>query len=223
MQGLSKRVRLACVSAAEHMGLALLERPVETHLWAPPSAHVPLVAGARFHRSIPLAPPGATTESIADVLFHVAKCLPHVEALIVWESALRRRHLSRGELRRIRWRGDIARTLAGEAGALSDSLIETIATDALRHAGIPFRQQVPVLGHRVDILVGSSLVIQLDGHAFHAGAAQRSIDAAHDARIALDGGTVLRFTYADAVRAPQRLVALVVRAMAQGRHLVELR
>ncbi len=56
----------------------------------------------------------------ADTLSHVAACLPEVEALVVWESALNLRLLDSLALRRIDWPGQRQRHLADIADARSD-------------------------------------------------------------------------------------------------------
>lgn len=143
-----RATRLACVSAALELGLEVLHPPAELHLWAPPSGNVVRQPGVVWHRSKAIGRhSGPRSESVLDVLVHVADCLPHVEALVVWESAIRRRRVSLGGLHRVRWPHLRARGLVREATGLSDSLVETIAVDGLRHAGIALRQQVE--GHSV--------------------------------------------------------------------------
>jgi len=154
-----------------------------------------------------------------DLLGHVADCLPHVEARVVWESAVRRGHVSLTGLCRVRSPHLGARSLVREVTGLSDSLIETIAVDGLRHAGIPGRQQVRILGHRVDALVGDRLVLQFDGYAYHSGVAERRRDAEHDARLVLEAHTVLRFTYEHVVGRFDYVLRTVEGAMEQGLHL----
>lgn len=213
--------RLTCVSAAEHWGLSLLHRPDELHLAVDPHGHAVPRSGQQLHWDLPILPARADSRiaSVPDTLAHIARCLPHDEALVVWESAVRRKVVGERELRRIRWGSPAERVLAAEASGLSDSLIETLAVDALRHAGIELRQQVSLLGHPVDALVGSWLVLQFDGQEFHGTPTGRSADAEQDARLMLEGWTVLRFTYADIVQRRQELIDRVRRAMAQGLHL----
>jgi len=213
--------RLACVSAAKHLGLALRDEPGERHVWLPPHSKHPCPAGMRCHRSLPIVPPTrhGLVESLPDVLAHVAECLPRVDALVVWESAVHARLVTPAELSRIRWRGERSRRLATLAGDRSDSLLETVLADALREARVPFRQQVRLLGHAVDFLVGERLVVQVDGFAYHASSAQRGRDVEHDARLLLDGHPVLRFDADDVLRETRATVDRIRRALAQGLHL----
>jgi very-short-patch-repair endonuclease len=219
-----RSTRLACVSAAIELGLEVLRPPEQLHLWAPPSAHVECGDDVLWHRTISRAPIlHRRVEPLPSVLSHVAGCLPHAEALVVWESAVRRGIVTPGGIRRIAWHHPSARELSKEVTGLSDSLIETLAVDALRHAGIAVRQQVNLLGHRVDALVGDRLVLQFDGHAFHAGPGERRRDAEHDARLMFDGFSVLRFTYAHVVGDIDFVVRTVAQAMEQGRRLADAR
>jgi very-short-patch-repair endonuclease len=132
------------------------------------------------------------------MLAHVADCLPRLEALIVWESAIHSGLASLAQLRGVVWTRDRPRRLALEASAQSDSLLETLMLHRLRALGLAVRQQVHLLGHRVDFVVGDRLVVQVDGFQHHTGA-QRQSDTEHDARLMLEGYRVLRFGYRDVV------------------------
>jgi very-short-patch-repair endonuclease len=209
------RAQLACVSAATHRGLAVLTHPAAPHHWARPRSH-PIAHHGVLHRDRALlALVDGLIESVPDMLQHVSTCLPHLDALVIWESAVRKSLVSLTELRRIQWSRLGPRRLAAEISDQSDSLLETLTADLLRHAGLEFRQQVRILGHRVDLLVGSRVVVQLDGYAFHSGAAQRAADAEHDARLQLHGWIVLRFTYLDVVSRPGHVLEMIRRALAQ--------
>ena len=215
--GRLRGARLACVSAAEHRGLAVLRAPAELHVAAAPNAPLAAMPGLRIHRSRPLVPPGAhdTRESVPDMLAHAARCLPRLEALVVWESAIAHGLVSSNALQRVAWRGPAPRRLAREASAHSESLLETLVLHRLREAGIEPRQQVRLLGHRVDFLVGTDLVIQADGFEFHT-AARREEDIRHDARLLLEGYRVIRLSYHQIVFAWAETLDLIRTALAQG-------
>jgi very-short-patch-repair endonuclease len=71
---------------------------------------------------------------------------------------------------------------------------------------------------RVDLAwEGHRLVVELDGHATHATRHQRRADAERDARLALAGWRVLRFTYEDVTRRPAYVVTTVERHLADRR------
>ncbi|MBO9578749.1 MAG: DUF559 domain-containing protein [Microbacteriaceae bacterium] len=198
--------RVACVSAAKHRGLAVLHDPGLRHLVVAPNAHRAVGPRECLHWGRPLVPSprGALVESVPDMLAHVATCLPRLDALVIWESALRKHLLTAASLRSIDWPSARARELATAASALSDSVLETVLADGLRRRGIPFVQQVPLGGHRVDFLVDGAVVVQTDGWEFHSDPSARRRDLEHDARLLLDGVPVLRF---DKVHVLERLGA----------------
>lgn len=200
--------RVTCVTAARRLGLALLRDPAERHVWVPGNARAGRRAGRRLHRSSPLSPVGPTAlvAAVADVLSHVAECLPEMEAQIVWDSALRKGLLPPAVLHRIPWPGPRQRRLAKLATADSDSLLETVAAFHLRRERIPFRQQVVLLGRPVDFLVDERLVLQVDGYEFHRDARQRRSDIEFDARLLAAGRPVIRRDYAGVVHDPAALI-----------------
>ncbi|HWL59598.1 MAG TPA: DUF559 domain-containing protein [Microbacteriaceae bacterium] len=212
--------RIACATAAAHLGLALLHPPRALHLWVPGHAKAGRRNGVRLHRAAPLVPRrrGELVIGAADVLEHVAICLPHDEALIVWESACSKGVLTAAQCRRIAWRPLAARRLAHEVTDLADSLLETLVAIRLRELGVAYQQQVKLLGHRVDFLIGARLVVQVDGYAFHSDARQRREDLEHDARLTLEGYIVIRVAYRDVVHTWPATEARLMLALAQGLH-----
>jgi very-short-patch-repair endonuclease len=78
--------------------------------------------------------------------------------------------------------------------------------------------QAWIAGHRVDFLIGDRLVLQIDG-SHHVGV-QRTEDIEHDAQLMLLGYHVIRVGYAQIVDRWHVVQDLVVRAVAQGLHLV---
>jgi len=185
-------VRIACVSAARRLGIAVLTPPAQPHASVAANAGRPAIPGVVLHRTRQIRPVRGLVESLPDLLSHVSTCLPWLEALVIWESALAKGRISATTLRRIPWPHLAARRLAATASAHSESPLETVLADGLRRRGIAFRQQVPLLGHRVDFLIGG-LVVQTDGHEFHSSPNDRRRDMEHDARLLLDGRGVLRF------------------------------
>ncbi len=216
--------RLACVSVAGHRGWWMPpDAPTGLHLHLGSGAQRPThaTANAVVHRDAPLVRSHAhgLVESIPDALAHIARCLPYEAALVVWESAARAEGLDPDVLRRYRWRTAEARRLSAEVTGLSDSGLETLFVSRIRAAGLQVRQQVMLLGHRVDTLIGERLVTQLDGFAFHSSSADRGRDLAHDRELIARGYTVLRFTYAEVVHRWPAVEAVILRAVAQGLHL----
>lgn len=211
--------RLTCVSAAERLGL-WVPHSGGIHVSLRPSAAHLAATDATLHWAQGPVPVARTDphEHPLNMLFHVARCLPQADAAAVWESALRTGTVDAEVLARVNWRSTRARALAGIAGALSDSGIETAFVQLMRGAAVPVRQQVWIDGHPLDGLIGDRLGIQLDGFAHHQ-ARDRRRDLRADARLVLRGYTVLRFDYQQVLFDPDYVRDTVLTAMAQGLHL----
>lgn len=119
----------------------------------------------------------------------------------------------------VRWGSARARAYATAAGHISDSGLETHFRELMASIGVAIRQQVWIDGHPVDALIGDSLVVQIDGFAYHRSADRRR-DLRQDARLILRGYTVLRFDYVQVLFEPEYVIETVRTAMAQHRHLV---
>lgn len=212
--------RIACTSAARALGLWTLADGTP-HIWVPPRSRHPRIEGVRLHRSMPLAPARrhGGAESLIDVLSHVAVCLPFEAAIATWESAIRKGLVLPAALGAVPWRSVAAQTLSVAAGALADSGLESIVADRLRRMGLTVRQQVRLLGHPVDILLGERLVIQIDGFSFHSRSSDRDRDNRHDARLRAAGFRVIRIGYTEIVAGWAAIEADIVLAIAQRAHL----
>lgn len=208
---------LSCVSGAERSGLWVPAKSSLHVVARPNAARVSVPAHAVVHWSRPVVPrdPDATSDDIVNILALVAQCQPFEAALVIWESALNRRLVDIGVLRGF----DLppsARDLLGRARPFSDSGLETIFVTRLRWLHLPMLPQAWVHGHRVDLLIGERLVIQIDG-ATHVGE-QRTIDIEHDAQLMLRGYHVLRFSYEQIMGRWPEVQAIIMEAVAQGRH-----
>lgn len=211
--------RLTCVSAASERGLWTPQTD-EHHVWVPSTASRLEHGGLKVHCATPPVslPRTDPDESMINVLFHVSRCMPRVDALAVWESALRTGAVDAAILSSVRWGSARARAYAKAAGHLSDSGLETHFRELMASIGVVIRQQVWIDGHPVDGLVGDSLVVQIDGFAHHRSADRRR-DLRQDARLILRGYTVLRFDYVQVLFEPEYVIETVRMAMAQRRHL----
>ena len=211
--------RLSCVSAAAARGLWVAETPALPHVAVARSAHVtsPVVLPHWAQGPVPM-PSVEPREHELNILFHVARCLPRLDALAVWESALRLNVVDPAVLGRVKWRSTRAAELAAVATALSDSGIETAFVELMRGCGIRVRQQVWVDGHPLDGLIGDRLGVQIDGFAHHR-ADDRRRDLRADARLALRGYTLLRFDYQQVLFDPDHVRETVLTAVAQRLHL----
>jgi very-short-patch-repair endonuclease len=110
-----------------------------------------------------------------------------------------------------------ARRILGSATPFADAGLETYLRPRLRWLRLPIHTQTWIAGHRVDVLIGKRLALQIDGK-HHVGA-QRSADIRHDAELVLMGYHVIRISYQQMMYEWERVQDLIMRAVAQGRHL----
>lgn len=212
--------RLTCVSAARHLGLWVPPSDETVHVAVSPTAARFEASGLRVHWTRGPVPtsPRALVDPLVNVLRHVARCEERVDALAIWESAIRKGLADPAVLTRVQWRSTAAAELASVASSLSDSGLETHFVHLMRRHGVRVRQQVWIDGHRVDGLIGECLIVQLDGFAHHSSAVDRRRDIEADARLRLRGYTVLRFDYVQVLFHPEEVADVVLMAMAQGLH-----
>ena len=156
-------VILSCVTVAHRRGLWVAERPAVPHAAYPGRGRI-VASAAVVHWQRPIVPrnPEALEDGIENVLMNVASCLPYEQARAIWDSALNKRLVDSAALRRLPWTG-AARRLADEATPWADSGLETFFVVRLRWLGLPIRVQIWIVGHRVDVLIGERLVVQIDG------------------------------------------------------------
>ncbi|SJN17184.1 hypothetical protein FM104_01280 [Microbacterium esteraromaticum] len=159
--------------------------------------------------------PDAVEDDLRNALALVAQCQPLETARIIWESALNQNLIDAQAMDRLPLPA-AARHVLEISRPFADSGLETIIVHRLRWLKVPMLPQAWVHGHRVDLLIGERLVIQIDG-ATHTGA-QRSSDIEHDAQLKLRGYHVLRFSYGHIMQQWEQVQAVITEAIAQGLH-----
>lgn len=213
--------QLTCVSLARHRGWWVppaTDDRVHVHL-RPAAASPPTSVVA--HWSAPLGPhrPRRILAALEDALAHTARCFPLDQAVAIWESATRIENRDVESLRRVRWRSTAARRCVEHLRPGSDSSLETIFRVRLSAWGLRVRMQVQLAGHTVDFVVGTHLILQIDGWSFHSSSADRTRDIAHDAALRLRGYTVLRFSYAQVIHRWGEVETAIADAVARGLHM----
>ncbi|WP_105567438.1 endonuclease domain-containing protein [Microbacterium halophytorum] len=209
---------ITCVSALEHHGL--WRPPGDQHdqpHFAVPQTWSDRPLSGRVHRSSPLTARDTRSlfDSVPNILANVALCLAAEHAFAVWESAIAAEAVTVEQLRATPWVHPIARELAAEVGAWSDSGVESTFVWRCRRMGLQVTQQVKIAGHRVDALIGRRIAVQLDGWAFHRDAAQRRSDIRHDRELVALGYVPLRFDYYDVMHDWPRVEAELRRVVAR--------
>ena len=209
-------VTVSCISRAKRLGLWVLDndRPHVASLPNGPPIRDPHVV---VHRHRPLEPrhPDRLEDSLINTLVLVTTCVPHEEAVAIWDSALNKKLTDLHALNQLPLPARARRVLR-DATPLADSGLETYLRQRLGWTGVPFRMQVWLFGHRVDLLLGERLVLQVDG-GHHVGA-QRDSDNAHDALLRLRGYTVIRISYRQLIHEWPLIQDLITHAIANGLH-----
>lgn len=207
---------VSCMTSAARRGLWVTHAPETPHAAYPGRGRV-AASAAVVHWQRPIVPrhPDVLEDSIENVLMTVASCRPFEEARAVWDSALNKGLVDLPSLKRMPWSG-AARKLVDEATPWADSGLETMFVVRLRWLKLPIRVQVWIAEHRVDVLIGDRLVVQIDG-GHHVGA-QRTTDIRHDAELLLLGYHVIRVGYEQVVHRWPEVQDQIMRAVAQGLH-----
>ncbi|MFT4233754.1 MAG: DUF559 domain-containing protein [Microbacterium sp.] len=208
---------ISCVSRAARLGL-WEPRDAGWHVALAPNARLLRESDAHVHWAKPLVPrhPDSAEDSIENALVLVAKCQPYEQALAVWESALRLELFNKPRMQRLPL-PPAAREICEDMMPYADSGAETMVIPRLRWLRVALRRQVWIANHRVDLLIGERLVLQIDG-AHHIGA-QRDSDNAHDARLRLMGYHVIRISLWQIMNDWAFVQDAIARAVAQGLHL----
>jgi len=210
-------VVLTCVTAAARRGLWDV-RPRQVHVGLAPNAKPRRALRAHHHWCKPIVPrhPKDLVDPIENVLAIAADCQTYENALAIWESALRLQAVTLETLRTLPLTPK-GRQLIDQVRPFADAGTESIIFARLRWLDLPMQRQAWVLGHRVDLLIGDRLVIQVDGG--HHVDRQRASDNEHDARLRIAGYHTIRVTYWQLMHDWHTVERLILDAIARGLHL----
>lgn len=210
---------LTCASVLQLLKVWVLAPSVVPHVWvgAHRRAHPHDGCSCVSHFSRGRPPLGRASVDVA--LVHFLRCAGDEAFFAAYESALRLRLLSTAARLRIRemvpasalWLLDLAR-------ADADSGLESLLRLRLHLLGIRLDCQVniPQVG-RVDFVIGSRLILEVDGKENHNGATMRHGDLARDAAASALGYETLRFDYAQVVHDWPSVQAAVLAALTRLR------
>jgi very-short-patch-repair endonuclease len=218
---------LTCVSAAREYGFEV-PPGVGLHVLLPENASRLRPADSGFRRATasdlhatklhwtgPGRLPSTSRAPVMDTLRDVVACQPMDWAIACVDSALRTMPAA-VDVERLRTAlPAVHQPVLDEVDARAESCIESLARVRLRRIGLNPQLQVPIAqGIRVDMLLRGRLVIELDGSAFHSGAAEFEADRSRDAVLNALGYRVLHFSYRQVVhdwRTVEDTIRLVLR------------
>lgn len=195
VRALSYGARLTCLSALEQRGLWVPEH--STECWSTNRRHSGRLPGGivihpvrRWHANLPMMPFDTCIRHV--LLYHDMET-----ALIVLESAIEHEQLTESRARSFAEATSQRSQRALRfltAGAQSGT--ETRVRLFLQRQRIGVQAQVAIAGvGRVDLLVGTSMVIECDSHAHHSGVEAEERDNGRDLELIKRGYTVLRLSY----------------------------
>jgi very-short-patch-repair endonuclease len=219
---------LACVSAARHAGIWVLDELTETvHVWLHGDGHRRHPScddgcGCMAHWDAGPAADVFGRPSVPRILRQILACRGVEEFFVAVESARRQGLLNQ---RGMIWLRAHTNAAGREAIAFSrsdaDSGLESLLRWRLRRYGLRVRTQavIPSVG-RIDLLIGARLLIETDGKANHDGALLRHKDLVRDANAAAWGYVTLRFDYALVVHDWDLVERAILGQVAAGHHLV---
>lgn len=208
---------VTCLSAAPVYQLWTLEKAGVVHL---SPGHKKTVPGTLTHGRIrhPVHP-WLPVAGLADVLIHALHCRPELEALVMVQCAAQRGDVTVDFLRRKLPgnRNARARSVLDHVIPRADSLLEVLANYHFHRAGLHVRRHVELPGvGEVDFLIEDCLVVETDG-ATHLEAEQVKRDRSRNNATLVGGRLCLRYSYADVVHHPERMVAQILAVLEQSR------
>ena len=189
---------MACVTAARHRGLWVLDEDDSPHVWMRPGGRShDADCDCVEHWDAPGVGESRREPSLARVLRQILLCRGVEAFFVALESARRQRMLDGDDMR---WLAQNLNAAGREALGLSrddaDSGLESLLRWRLRGFGLTVRTQVRVAGVGVvDALIGDRVIVEVDGRENHDGASLRHKDLVRDANAAMWGYVTLRFDY----------------------------
>lgn len=191
---------IACVTAARHLGLWVLDESTTVHVWL--GAHGRTrphdACGCVSHWDDGAPSSAFGIPSVPRILRQILTCFGVEAFFVTLESARRLGRITTAGLAWLRMHtSDAARDAIDYSRTDADSGLESLLRWRLRGHRLRIRTQVRIVSvGTVDFLIGDYLVIEVDGRVNHDGESHRHKDLVRDAQAAAWGFTTLRFDYA---------------------------
>ena len=213
---------LACVSAARHLGLWVVDTAPETHVWLRPHgrSYPHDECGCVVHWDASPARDAFGIPSLPHVLRQILGCRGVEQFFVTLESARRRGMLAPSELDWLRAHTNAAgRDAIDFSRSDADSGLESLLRWRLRPHGLEIRTQVRVIAVGiVDFLIGDRLIVEVDGIENHQSTPHRHKDLLRDANAAAWGYITLRFDYAMVVHDWETVELAILSHLDRGLH-----
>lgn len=210
---------LTCAAALHKHGIWILDHDPSPHVWVGRRGRVHEHSGCRctshfFRGTVPVG-----LVSVETALVHLHRCAGDESFFASLESAMRQRRLSHAALLRVRTLlPAYARWLVDFARHDADSGLESILRLRLHILGLILNTQVTISGvGRVDFVIGSRLILEVDGKENHASDQRRHRDLMRDATASALGYETLRFDYAQVIHDWPKVQDAIVAAVARLR------
>lgn len=208
----------AIVTATTRSGaLGCVSGAIVHELWVWKYPRVPHILCARAvapgnyvaHR---VQEPARGLSPVPDCVAHALGCLPELEALVIAESAVVKGLSTLAELNAaVQGKGSIrARSILRRIDGNSQSLVETIARETFRAAGLTVTSQRRFDGvGKVDLWVEGKVVVELDGRDYHSAERDFVEDRRRWNELTLQQVPVLRFPAKMVLRNPEGVLETV--------------
>lgn len=217
------RGSIACLTAARHAGLWVLETDTTLHVWL--RAHGRSYPHADC-RCVAHWDDGTTKDafglpSVPRILRQILLCRGIEEFFVTLESARRLRMLTPSGREWLLARvGPEARDAIAYSRDDADSGLESLLRWRLRPHGLSVRTQVKIVSvGRVDFVIGERLIVEVDGAPNHDDESHRHKDLVRDANAATWGYVTLRFDYAMVVHDWATVEMAILAHVDRGLHL----
>lgn len=205
---------LSCLSALAHHGVwtqtkGLHIRYGEHPRRIPPGSHQCTIPGRRRQ-------PAVAIDDVPTALLAASRCCTEEDFIIAIDSAVNLQLISRDEVEYLFRNAPAAIQTCLAASALAESGTETMVRLRLRARGVELTPQVQIgsIG-RVDFLIGSSLVIEVDSAEHHTSSEAYQSDRKRDRQLRALGYVVVRLTYeqvtSDWAAAEEDILAMIRR------------
>jgi len=214
---------VACVTAARHLGLWVLQTEAPLHVWL--GAH-----GRSYSHDdcecVVHWDDGTTADafglpSVPRILRQVLLCRGIEEFFVTLESAKRQDIISSLGIAWLRKHTNAAaREAIDFARDDADSGLESLLRWRLRPHGLSVRSQISIIAvGAVDFVIGDRLIVEVDGIENHDGESHRHKDLVRDAHAAIWGYSTLRFDYAMVVHDWSTVEMAILAYVDRGLHL----